>query len=339
MYQIPIDDVRYHINSPTEKEKLWGREVYEATAKQYEGLGAFVEKTVQPLHLSKSGTRVLLSEISLAFCYAIKVAFPPKTIEQLYRTVKKWMFAFLPYIVENLSVAKPSHLIQYEPKAVVSLYLCNKVFSKLVENNFIEGQDRFDYYYLFELVDLCRSIRSSLLLLMMGDDVHGIALMRGVFEIVAKLSFAQKFSEEYVKFKEFNACLQAHKSFGEELPKEMEEYLQAFPEYRKNREAFLAYGWVKDKKGKRIVTLKGLLKEWNKNERLDGWLQIASEFVHEDYAGVGYDYITMRRALIEYYLQLTTTFFSEELRITLFDKKEIGKIKNLLHAVKSVHGE
>ena len=56
---------------------------------------------------------------------------------------------------------------------------------------------------------MVRAARSTLLLISVGDDVHGAGVFRGVLEILFKLSYVEAFKDEYVLFKEFNACLQS----------------------------------------------------------------------------------------------------------------------------------
>lgn len=140
----------------------------------------------------------------------------------------------------------------------------------------------------------------------MGDDVHAIALYRGFIEIVAKLNLVDQFKEDYVKYKKYNIYLQEYKYNGKPLPKIMIEELGS----KATNEGYIAYGWAKNKNGNRITTLKELLKvSSNYNPQIDKFLQISSEFIHEDYVGIGYDFISLRKQYIDIYYELITKVF------------------------------
>ena len=244
MYKIPIDDFNYHTNLLTEDELLWGKTTYKRILKRYPDLNNFISATLFPLHLDKFGEEQLLRDITLAFCHVIKLSKEPQTQEQLDKTIKGWIRSFLPFIVENLTVTRCSHLIQFEPIALTCHYLsitASRLLSSLSINDDTTLAE-FERYILWEIVSLFRVVRSSVTLLSIGDDVHGVSLYRGAMEILAKLTLAEQFSEEYVLFKKFNAYLQMNKGNGDPLPSEMTDYLKNEPAFKKNPENFLAYG-------------------------------------------------------------------------------------------------
>ena len=57
---------------------------------------------------------------------------------------------------------------------------------------------------------------------------------------------------------------------------------------------------------------------------------IASEFTHEDYVGLGYDYISIRKAVIDYYYFLLHYLASEELLCEFLSKKVMNAIRHRL---------
>ena len=300
MIYIPIDDEHYHVNAFTEEERAWGRATYERVAHRYARLPLFVEKTLAPLGLQSKDRDELLLRVTLAFCHVIKVSFPPQSEAELDRTVKGWLYSFLPVIAKNLSVMRTTHPVQFEPVAATVIHISN-VLQESIHSFYpsIHDFESFDEWLVLEWSALLRSIRSLLLLVTIGDDVHGMALLRDTFEILCKLTLAERFPEEYVLFKRFNLYLQMHKHGAAPIPTEMAEYLKNEPAYQRNKENFLAYGWARDKKGKRILKMSDLLHEATDSKDIGKLFQIASEFVHEDYAGVGYDYIAMRKYLVD----------------------------------------
>lgn len=331
VYEIPIDEFNYHTNLFTKDELLWGESTYKRVLKRYPDLKNFISVTLSPLHLDKIGTERIMKDITLAFCHTIKLSKTPKTEEQLDKTIKGYIHSFLPFIAENLSVARYSHLIQFEPIALTCHYLAITA-SELLSCLSLAGEasTEFEEYFIAEVVGLLRIIHSSLALLSIGDDVHGVSLYRGALEITAKLMLANQFADEYVLFKKFNAYLQMNKFNGDPLPPEMTDYMNNEPSFKINPENFLAYGWAKNSNGKRILTMKEFVTRGLKSGiRSLPFLQLASEFTHEDYIGVGYDYISIRKAMVDHFYILLKAAFSNVANDKLLSKKEIKKICHL----------
>lgn len=325
MYKIPIDEENYHINALSKNELLWGETTYKRVLTRYSKLNEFINETTKPLNLNKFGTEQLLISVTLAFCHAMKNYKQPATQEQMDKTLKIWLYAFLPYIVQNLLLCKYSHLIQFEPIAVFCHYVvnnCQKAVIDVVRSEDASEFSEFESFLFQELVNLLRAISSSIRLFFTGDDVHGISLYRGILEIFSKLMLAEKFPEEYVLFKNFNFYLQKKKQFNEPLPSEMIEYLKNEPLYAQRPENFLAYGWAKDHRGNRIMTMKQLIYTVmiGSEEKIDVLLQIASEFTHEDYVGIGYDYVSLRKEMIDYYYIILRALSCEETFFEFFPK-------------------
>ena len=110
----------------------------------------------------------------------------------------------------------------------------------------------------------------------------------------------------------------------------MRDYLKGEPLYRKNPESFLAYGWVKDSQGKRILTMSDLIRlGMNDGENLTSFIHLASEFAHEDYVGIEYDYQGIRKTLTDLYYCLLHSLFEENIFDEILPKKEIKKIRHL----------
>ena len=334
MYNIPIVEENYHINQLSEDELLWGKETYKRVLKCYNKLKNFIYETTKPLNLNNEGTEQLLISVTLAFCHTMKNSKQPTTQEQMDKTLKAWLYSFLPYIVQNLLQCRYSHLIQFEPIAVYCRYMMHKYYNAVIDflkTTEAESLSEFELFYFQEYINLFRGISSSLTLFFTGDDVHGVSLYRGILEIFSKLLMAQKFPEEYALFKNFNIYLQLKKQMNKPLPLEMIEYLKNEPLYAKNPESFIAYGWARDSRGNRIMSMKQLISNAitaNKKDT-EALLQLASEFTHEDYVGVGYDYISIRKTMIDYYYFLLHGLASEEFLCEFLSKKEMNAIRHL----------
>ena len=337
MFQIPIDEIRYHVNQLSTEDMNWGENIYFNVIKKYDTLPDFIKQTTKSLNLKEEGRDKLIINVILAFSRYINKTQEIKDEQQFLKIIKKWLFKFLPYIVENVKACKFTHLCQYEPKNVITNYIYERLFKEMQKQHTegFETMSEFQNYYLFEFINLFRSLKSSQTLFFIGDDVHGVALYRGIMEILSKLMLAEKFQEDYVKFKTYNLHLQIKKIYKVEMPKEVSEELNSYPEYAKHKEAFLAYGWAKDSKGKRILTMKDIVKASGfYNENVQAWLQISSEFVHEDYVGVGYDYVYMRFVILNYYyFVLTHMIQTEEFCIEIMGKKEMKKFKEIIEFV------
>ena len=334
-FNIPIDEIHYHTNLLSDDEILWGKATYRRLLTRYSKLNAFVNETVKPLNLNESGTEQLLTTVTIAFCHTIKNYRQPTTEAQMDKTLKSWLNSFLPYIVQNLLLCRYSHPIQFEPIATYCRYAVNsyqKAIIDLLVGTQMTELSEFESFFLCEFVNLLRAISSSITLFFSGDDVHGVSLYRGVMEISSKLVLAPKFSEEYVLFKNFNCYLQKKKQFNEPLPLEMVKYLENEPLYTKNPENFLAYGWAKDSRGKRILSMKQLVLSSAANEkRISALLQLTSELIHEDYVGIVYDYIAMRKKMIDYTYVLLRGFSCNETFRDLSPKlqKKISHLQSL----------
>lgn len=337
MYQIPIDDVNYHVNAFTPQEREWGRATFRRVALRYKNFSAFVEKTLQPLRMQDEAKKELLVTVTLAFCHVVKVSFPVQNEAELDRTVKAYFHSFLPVIAENLLVVHTTHPVQFEPIVATGIYVSHVLQSHLYANGRAYDFETLYGCLMLEWSALFRSLRSVLLLVSCGDDVHGMALLRGAFEIVCKLTLAKKFPDEYVLFKKFNLYLQQEKNGGIPIPTEMAEYLAREPAYKKNKENFLAYGWAKDKKGRRILKMSDLLREVSSSTDLMQIFRVSSEFVHEDYVGVGYDYIAIRKYLTDICFFFYTEVLSSRDGFDFLPEKVWKRILHLLRLSASTY--
>ena len=334
MYNIPIDENNYHANQLSKDELLWGKTAYNRVLKSYGKLKKFIRETAKPLNLNDEGLEQLLTSVTIAFCHTMKNSNQPTTEAQMDKTLKTWICSFLPFIVQNLLQCRCSHPIQFEPIAIYCRYATNSYYTAaidLLSHEKADALSEFESLYSQEFINLFRSISSSLTLFFNGDDVHGVSLYRGALEILSKLIMAQKFPEEYVLFKDFNIHLQRKKQMNWPLPQKMIEYLKNDPLYTQKPENFLAYGWAKDSHGNRILSMRQMISSaiTENQKEVAAFIQLASEFAHEDYVGVGYDYISIRKSMVDYYYVMLRELGSEESFSELFSKKAINIIRHL----------
>lgn len=333
MINIPIDFQNYHINKITNQERQWAESIRLQTFIKYPELDEFVEKTLTPLNLNKIGQNNLLQDIALAFCYA-SIEKEPKTTDQLLKIVKSCFKIYLPYIVKNLTRYKLPNLVQYEPKVAIALYIYDECYN-LIQNQIDwqcnqKHQDLAEIYVLWECLNMVRAARSTLLLISVGDDVHGVSVFRGVLEILFKLFYVEAFKNEYVLFKEFNAYLQSNRDTGAPFPKKMVDYIDSIGGFKGNKENFLAYGWIKDKSGNRILSFSQLLDEMENGESWKLVYHICSEFVHEDYVAVDYDYVGLRKWIVEIQTLIVPSVVDGLTELTNISKSKVKSVVNAL---------
>ena len=218
---------------------------------------------------------------------------------------------------------------QYLANILMDIY--TKFFTRIINREFSilfdechDQYDEYEFYVYIELINMFRTIKSSLVLFTIGDDVHAIALFRGYVEILSKIMLSDKFKEDYVAFKNYNTYLQNYKNNKEPLPADMIERLGK----NATNENYIAYGWAKNKKGKSISTMTDLIKEAF-GKSMDEFIHYSSEFVHEDYVNVGYNFIYLRKEYINiYYMTIKNALDEWD-----FDEIKTGRFENLFKNV------
>lgn len=328
---IRINDIKYHSANLDKNDISYIKSIISKIIKKYPDLDKYIKKVFKDndIVLKKISDNRLVIGIFAAFLHSLKDNKDIKNEEQLMRIVKGYVRNYLEIIFLNRRLFVASHPVQYEPKVISILAFSNYInreFSIELDNEFLKNSEiTFDTYYYWEFINAFRALKSSIVLFTIGDDVHGIALYRGFMEIVSKVMLATEFKEDYFKYKEYNKYLQAFKNEGKPLPKDM---IEDLGENCKN-ENFIAYGWAKNKKGKRISTLSEFVNYANDNDpKVSEFLHYSGEFVHEDYVGVGYDYISLRKGFIDAYFEISKMLLNE-----LDDNKKINRFRTLYECV------
>lgn len=320
--EIQINDINYHIARLDKNDITYIKSIIDKTIKKYPELDKYIKKVFKDndIVLRKLSDNELLINIFAAFLHSLKDK-DINNVERLIKVVKGCVRNYLEAIFANRKIFTSLHPVSYEPKVVSILAFSNYInreFAEEFENN---SEKKFELYYYWECMNAFRTLKSSIMLFTIGDDVHGIALYRGFMEICSKVILAKQFKEDYLKYKEYNVYLQMYKSDKTPLPQEMIDDLGDKCE----NENYLAYGWAKNKQGKRISTLTELINcAYNKDPKVNQFLHYSGEFIHEDYVGVGYDYLALRKEFIDAYFELSKTLLCE-----FKDFKKANKYKQL----------
>ena len=328
---IQINVANYHRARLDKNDIKYIKSIIDKTIKKYPDLDSYIRKVFKDndIALKKISDNELVINIFAGFLYSLKDNKEINNEEQLIKIVKGYTRNYLKTIFSNRKIFTASHPLQYEPKVVCILAFSNYInrefseeFDKEFENN---PEITFKTYLTWEFINAFRTLKSSMILFTIGDDVHGIALYRGFMKICSKVMLAERFKEVYFKFKQYNLYLQMYKTGGTPLPQEM---IDDLGDNAKN-ENFIAYGWAKNKNGKRITTLTEFVNyAYNKDPRVNEFLHFSGEFIHEDYVGVGYDYIALRKEFIDAYFEISKTLLKECIGLL-----KVGKIKRLYDCI------
>lgn len=322
-YKINYSKLNYHVNQLGENDKKIFSNIITRLKNKYPNYHVYVNKCFcNKKQFNNSLKEKVLNDFIVAqICYLSRTK-NIKNEDQLLKMIMKNIHIYFSIVIENYDYFNGTHLIQYEPKFILmmcfSIDVIKMLSNELDKNEITIETLSFDEAYALECIGLLRNLRSSLLLLSIGDDVHGIALTRGFLEILSKIILACDFKDGFLKYKKYNNYLQCYKHFNSAIPQDMQNDLRD----KVNSENYIAYAWARDKNNKRITTMKELIyTAIGRNENVQKFIQMSSEFVHEDYVGIGYDFIRLRIELVDYYFYL--------LKNSIVMIKDAVKIKKL----------
>jgi len=299
---ILIDDVNYHIENLQLEEKYISQ-IKDTLFKKYPKLNNIINKTLKDkkVNFTKEGLSAFLNKVILSTAKSIKDIHKDElTDDQFYKMLDKALIKNIPLIIENDAFFRSTRHYLYEPEIVYSLYILNSMFNATCKLNMQDIYKDVNSEILL-INNVIRTLRSSITLFSIGDDVHGYALFRGIIELLGRVDLIKKFREDFVLFSKTNALLQYEKMDPKSIDKNQKRLIESFKstyEINSNSqlEKFLLYGWIKNSKGKRITSATDMIKEAAFEEK-DNLLKVyhfASEFIHEDYFGVNYDYVNLR---------------------------------------------
>lgn len=332
--KIEIDDNNYHFNKLTSNELAWISTIKEKIFNQYSKLENIINSEVKKCkrNYTKFEIEEMLNKLIIANAKFLKDKYN-ETLQntQFYKFVYKNIVNTLPYVLNLDKTIKFDRPFIYEPYNILMINLLNEM-QKRVDEQINSFKNEYDICHILLANNIVRSIKSSIILFSIGDDAHGYSLYRGIIEQMARLNLAEQFKDEYVKSVKLNAILQM-KKMGYDLANEDEIFLKDYIKENKSNSSIensILYGWAKNKNGKSIKTSTEFI-ETSFADLDPSTAQIlsskiyhfASEFVHEDYVGVPYDFIKMRIQSKEFLLCYTRITFAAEMEKNIkFNKYE-----------------
>ena len=225
-YKINYSKFNYHINNFDKNDEIVFLNIITRLKNKYPNYHVYVNKC---FYNKKQFNNSLKEKVHNDFivaqiCYLSRTK-DIKNEDQLLKMIMKNIHIYFSIVIENYNYFNGTHLIQYEHKFILMMCFsidAIKMLSNEIDKNEITIETlSFDEAYALECIGLLRNLRSSLLLLSIGDDVHGIALTRGFLEILSKIILACDFKDEFLKYKKYNNYLQCYKHFNGAIPQDM----------------------------------------------------------------------------------------------------------------------
>lgn len=332
--KIEIDDNNYHFNKLTSNELAWISTIKEKIFTQYPKLENIINSEIKKCkrNYTKFEIEEMLNKLIIANAKFLKDKYN-ETLQntQFYKFIYKNIVNTLPYVLNLDKTIRFDRPFIYEPYNILMINLLNEM-QKRVDEQINSFKNEYDICHILLANNIVRSIKSSIILFSIDDDAHGYSLYRGIIEQMARLNLAEQFKDEYVKSVKLNAILQM-KKMGYDLANEDEIFLNDYIKENKSNSSIensILYGWAKNKNGKSIKTSTEFI-ETSFTDLDPSTAQIlsskiyhfASEFVHEDYVSVPYDFIKMRIQSKEFLLCYTRLTFAAEMEKNIkFNKYE-----------------
>lgn len=332
--KIEIEDNNYHFNKLTSNELAWISTIKEKIFTQYPKLENIINSEIKKCKRNyiKFEIEEMLNKLIIANAKFLKDKYN-ETLQntQFYKFIYKNIVNTLPYVLNLDKTIRFDRPFIYEPYNILMINLLNEM-QKRVDEQINSFKNEYDICHILLANNIVRSIKSSIILFSIDDDAHGYSLYRGIIEQMARLNLAEQFKDEYVKLVKLNAILQM-KKMGYDLANEDEIFLNDYIKENKSNSSIensILYGWAKNKNGKSIKTSTEFI-ETSFADLDPSTAQIlsskiyhfASEFVHEDYVGVPYDFIKMRIQSKEFLLCYTHLTFAAEMEKNIkFNKYE-----------------
>lgn len=308
--------VNYHIGKESQNEHAFFSDLLNKIHAKYPSLRENLD-----ISFNKKGREYSLNEREEATYRIAKSVFKNLIVEQnikdinaldmqhVLKTIKKELSESLPFYLDNNETFFSSRGYITEPSVIYSYHIITEIQKEITKKVSKGIETEEDKLVLLTFNNILRSIKSSLVLFAMGDDVHGMAITRGTIELIARFTLMDEENiKDAIYFSHINDLLQNYRATKTMSP-ELKEFLAKNKLTKSDAEMYLLNGWIKDKKGKPITNSTQLFQNAFKDdfEKLNQLYHICSEFVHEDYALANYDFITLRE---EFKLFLTSTVSS-----------------------------
>ena len=246
--------------------------------------------------------------------------------QQYLSKLKKTILKALPIILVNEKNYNVNSFLYYEPRIVYSYYLLNRgheIISELYEENKENSND--SRYVILLMNNIIRALKSSIVLYTSKDDVHAKSIERGLIEQFIRFNILNDDNyEDFVKYIDLNAELQVLKMENKDLSDSprIKDFVAKNKIKPSQLENYLLNGWAKDEEGKPLLTI-GQMIDYFDDSKLKKEYHFDSEFVHEDYINVPYDYIQIRKNGKNFIEEVTLTIFNHlDKTVDILDSKD-----------------
>ena len=296
--KIGIDKLKYHSNIKVNKEMKEIKNILIEIKKRYKEFDKVINDYFTKFNFKYTNDEkdILINNILLAIIkeiedYEVKFNNDDEYISYLKKTIYK----IIPIILNNEKKLSVDTCFLYEPRNACCLYLLKSLNENVIKS-ITKLNNEEDSIIVLLLNNLIRVLISTLLLDSIGDDVHASGISRGAIEIFARIRGLNDDNiKEYINFVKLNAELQYYKKTEtyDENTRNLELFKDQNPISGSQLENLLLNGWYRNKNGKRITKITDLIRN-TLGEEFVKLYSTLSEFVHEDYILVAYDYVEMR---------------------------------------------
>lgn len=335
--EIKINNENYHTNEITKEEWTYVKKTKQELFKTYSKLNTFIQFEIKKKKylLSKVELDYLIQKLILANLKYIKDIYSDKLCDknQINKFVYKNMIKTFPYALDLNNQINMNRPYLYEPVNLITISLLYRMQAK-VDKNIQNIKDLFHIYVMLLINNLVRSIKSSLIMFSIGDDIHGYSLFRGIIEQLAMIVNAYRNKDDFTEATTINRLLFSIDG-GAELDEEAKITLQKFKDKYKckdsNIEKIVRYGWCKTSK-KPIQNSSDFIKSafGSINDSFLNLYKVTSKLIHEDCIATPYDYVNMRIGSKDVLMFLTDLAFKLLNKAGISFNKEDNKLSALL---------
>lgn len=254
-------------------------------------------------HLGHDGRHRVFHRALRADAFFIRTYYGTLPEDAFYARLSAMVSRYLPLCLENDRVFTTCHPLLCEPSNALLLAYATAVMKRA------DAPDGRDAFFTPFAANILRSVRAVLMLFSVGDAMHALALLRGYIEqIVRYTALLRADTGTYRRYADYNAALQKWREKDDPrapLPRDLAAFLREKHLTPARAENYLLYGWY-TVNGRPCTHLRRMAEAVLPPEFSAPLLRLyhlTSEFVHEDYAGVSYDYPALRRRAQEFLLE------------------------------------
>ena len=345
---LKINEVNYHKGFETDAEHLEMIQFRTRLSNLFPGFYKREKEIIQNTYLQTSEDLLikLSCKVLKAVCkQTIDLYKDSLSDDDFYKMVESSYFYVLPLVIYNENKFLCKRYYYYEPIIASCFYLLhksNEQVHKLL--NSTKDMDKLSEISLLLIHNIKRSMLSSLSLFALGDDVHGFALIRGIVEQFSRLILLDDTNiHKFVEYINLNKDLQEYKMKKSRnnntlIPYELKKFLEINNLSINSSEKVLLNGWCKNQANRPVQTnieLVRLAFIGTNMEKFVDLYHFSSEFIHEDYLFVNYDYISMRansRYLFTFFILKIASILSHIKSDLYMDKDVLSYLESIKYS-------